>query len=155
MTETKLCCACGKPEGEVLFDDTRQICRLCRTQKHEIKTSATYGAYLNKLHINSKSANKRGTRTKNHEYEIVLHDLIHLWEKQGGRCAISNVFLTHHKDGSGKKEFNASIDRISNAKGYTLDNVQLVAYRINLMKHALSEDMFYWWIKTINDFSCD
>lgn len=89
------------------------------------------------------------------QWAITSDDLILLWEKQKGRCAISGVFLTHHKDGSGYKDYNASIDRISGEKGYTPQNVQLVCYRINIMKHTLPEDMFYWWVKTINDFSCD
>ena len=89
------------------------------------------------------------------EFTITKEDVVGLWDKQEGRCAISGVFLTHHKDGSGTKEYNASIDRISGEKGYIYQNVQLVAYRINIMKHTLPEDMFYWWVKTIHDFSCD
>ena len=56
-------------------------------------------------------------------YEITPEDVIALWEKQDGRCAISGVYLTHHVDGSGKKEYNASIDRISGDKGYTIHNI--------------------------------
>ena len=68
---------------------------------------------------------------------------------------MSGVYFTHHKDGSGNKEFNASIDRIDPGGNYTKNNVQLVAYRVNMLKHTLTEDMFYWWIKNIHDFSCD
>lgn len=61
--------------------------------------------------------------------------------------------MTHQRDGAygdGKKrDFNASIDRINPAGPYCLDNVQLVASRVNTMKHTLSQDMFLWWIKTI------
>ena len=94
-------------------------------------------------------------RVNDHVWEITPQDLIDKWEEQGGRCAISGVILTHHIDGGGHKDFNASLDRISPEHGYTADNVQLVAYRINIMKHSLSEDMLFWWIKTIHDFSCD
>jgi len=74
-----------------------------------------------------------------------------LWYKQEGRCALSGVHLTHHVDGRGVKEFNASVDRINNDVHYEPQNVQLVAYRINIMRHTLSEDMFWWWVKTIHD----
>ena len=65
------------------------------------------------------------------------------------------VALTHHLDGSGAKEFNASIDHANNDQGYSRDNVRLVAYRINIMRHTLSTDMFWWWVKTIHDHSCE
>jgi hypothetical protein len=63
--------------------------------------------------------------------------------------------LTHHLDGSGRKDFNASIDRIDSQMGYVPGNVQLVAGRVNLMKGTLGVDMLYWWVKTIYQHSCD
>lgn len=63
--------------------------------------------------------------------------------------------MTHHHDGSGLKDFNASIDRIDNQLGYIPGNVQLVAYRTNILKQTLSTDMLYWWVKTIYEYSCD
>jgi hypothetical protein len=33
--------------------------------------------------------------------------------------------------------------------------VQLVAYRVNIMRHTLSMDMFWWWVKNIHDVSID
>ena len=155
MTELRVCAKCNRDENQVHIDAGRKNCANCRTHERQKRQSASYEAYLNALFINAKSAVKRGARTQEHSWELVSADLPLLWEQQKGRCAVSGVFLTHHKDGSGAKDFNASIDRISNVKSYTFENVQLVAYRINLMKHTLPEDMFYWWIKTINDFSCD
>ena len=63
--------------------------------------------------------------------------------------------MTHHVDGRGAKEFNASIDRVNPDKGYTPQNIQLVAYRVNIMRHTLSMDMFWWWVKNIHDASID
>ena len=88
------------------------------------------------------------------EFTITAEDLISLYREQEGRCVVSGVILTHHKDGHGNKEFNISIDRIDNTLGYTLDNVRLVAYRLNMMRGGLTNDMFYWWVRTINDFTC-
>jgi len=138
------------------FREGRNNCMACRNAQLEERISGSYEAYLRNLYTHSKSNIKCGRRAKSGlDWEITPEDLINLWEKQQGRCAISGVYLTHHKDGTGYKEFNASIDRKCGDKGYTLHNVQLVAYRINIMKHTLSEDMFYWWVKTINNFSCD
>jgi hypothetical protein len=152
---TKMCPSCKQTLDESEFSKGRVICGQCKTEKAISGISASYETYLRNLYSKSKSNVKRGMRGPEVTFEIEPEDVIALWEKQNGKCAISGVYLTHHLDGSGKKEYNASIDRISGDKGYTIHNIQLVCYRINIMKHTLSEDMFYWWIKTINDFSCD
>jgi hypothetical protein len=87
------------------------------------------------------------------EYGITTEDVIDMWEMQGGKCALSGVLMTHQRDGTygdrKKKEFNASIDRINPQGPYVRENVQLVAARVNTMKHTLGEDMFMWWVKNI------
>jgi len=110
---------------------------------------------LRNLYSKSKNSNKRDPRAANRDWHITYEDLVEKWTEQGGRCALSGVYLTHHVDGSGVKDNNASIDRISQDVGYTAANTQLVCYRVNIMKHNLPEDMFFWWIKTIGDFTCD
>ena len=148
--------SCNKQLDVSEFREGRNTCMACRTTQKENRVSASYESYLRNLHTHAKSNIKCGRRSKSElEWDITPEDLVNLWEQQEGKCAISGVYLTHHKDGTGTKEFNASIDRKSGDKGYALHNVQLVAYRINIMKHTLSEDMFYWWVKTINNFSCD
>jgi len=151
---TKVCASCKKALEESDFPSGRKTCATCKIKKAANRISKSYENYLRNLYSKSKSNVTRGLRGFV-TFEISPEDVIALWEKQDGRCAISGVYLTHHVDGSGKKEYNASIDRICGDKGYTIDNIQLVCYRINIMKHTLSEDMFYWWVKTINDSSCD
>lgn len=154
-TTTKKCLSCEKTLEVSEFSTGRNTCRACKAQNYKSKVSGSYESFLRHIYTQSKSCIKSGKRNGDLEWSIELDDLISLWEKQDGKCALSGVYLTHHKDGSGHKDYNASIDRISGEKGYTYHNVQLVCYRVNLMKHTLSEDMFYWWTKTINDFSCD
>ena len=149
------CTSCDRPIPQDSSQTGRKRCQPCKIKKAQIRISASYENYLRNLYSQSKSNARPGKRGADHKWELAPEDFIALWEKQKGRCAISGVFLTHHKDGSGTKDYNASIDRISGEKGYTVDNTQLVCYRINIMKHTLSEDMFYWWVKTINDSSCD
>lgn len=149
----KECSACHRALALKEFDaGNNNICRACGKRKTEARVSDTYRSYLNNLFNQSKSRNKT---SRNIDWQITLDDLTALWEKQEGRCAISGVFLTHHKDGTGHKEYNVSIDRIQNTRGYTPQNTQLVCYRANKLKGDLPEDMFYWWVKTINNFSCD
>jgi hypothetical protein len=89
------------------------------------------------------------------QYDLTKEDVVDLWETQNGKCALSGVLMTHQRDGTygdrKKKEFNASIDRINPNGPYVRQNVQLVANRINTMKHTLSQDMFMWWIKNIHE----
>jgi hypothetical protein len=127
----------------------RRMCQACTATKAQRNRSSSHELYLSNL-----LAKLRYQRSKTHDFTIDKTDLLNLWEVQQGKCAVSGVTLTHHSDGSGVKEFNCSVDRINNLVGYHASNVRLVAYRVNIMKHTLSEDMFVWWIKTIYDNSC-
>lgn len=155
MPKTKQCISCGKDKELKQFPSDRNMCKACKSHNKSLAASANYETYLGQLFINSRSKASGPQREHIREFTLTKQDVIDLWDCQKGRCAISGVYLTHHRDGTGTKEFNASLDRITNTKGYTKNNVHLVCYRVNIMKHVLSEDMFYWWIKTIHDFSCD
>jgi len=153
------CTHCGnvKPASE-FTPKNQSTCRACVTDAVSQRASNTYQAYCRRLVVNARSKSKRGVRNNgalSGSFNINEEDVIKLWEKQKGQCALSGVFLTHHRDGQGAKEHNASIDRINPTKGYEPKNVQLVALRVNVMKSTLGEDMFYWWVKTIHNFSCD
>ena len=156
METIKVCKKCGieKPDSdfpEYRKGRTKNTCKRCADAVHRKRTGSTYHGYLTSLCSKARSARK-GTEIK---FEINSDHLIELWEAQNGRCAISNVHMTHHSDGRGRKDFNASIDRIVPELGYTIGNVQLVCDRVNTMRHTLSMDMFYWWVKAIHEFSCD
>ena len=157
--DKRLCTLCKKELPLDQFEQypsgsCRRQCEPCRMQhkqrKRHMVMQQSHEAYLKNLYSKLKS-----TRKKTHPWSLVPDDLINIWVKQAGKCAVSGVALTHHRDGSGVTEFNASIDRINNEQGYSRDNVRLVAYRINIMRHTLSTDMFWWWIKTVHDHSCE
>jgi hypothetical protein len=121
----------------------------CVTLQRARKTSATPESYLRVLNVQLKSQRLK----QDIEYGITTEDVIDMWEMQGGKCALSGVLMTHQRDGTygdrKKKEFNASIDRINPQGPYVRENVQLVAARVNTMKHTLGEDMFMWWVRNI------
>lgn len=155
-TDTKVCVRCKEAKPADAFQKygkakRKNTCLACETFLMTQRVGSTYQTYLTKLHQQSKSK-RSGTEVAFH---ITVEDLIDLWEAQEGRCALSGVLMTHHKDGQGRKDFNASMDRIIPDRGYILGNVQLVCDRVNLMRHTLSMDMFYWWIKCLHDQSCD
>ncbi|MAK71188.1 MAG: hypothetical protein CMF19_03955 [Idiomarinaceae bacterium] len=132
----------------------RKICEPCRmkhkSRRRHMVMDGSPEAYLRQL-----VSKLKHTRKKTHDWMLTPEEVFELWDEQNGRCAVSGVTLTHHLDGSGAKEFNASIDRINNEEGYSKINVRLVAYRINIMRHTLSTDMFWWWVKTVHDYSCE
>jgi len=156
MDIIKVCIKCGieKPNSdfpEYQKGKTKNICKRCSTAAHQKRAGATYHGYLTALCTKARSARKKSDIP----FEIDHDYLIELWEQQNGRCAISNVHMTHHSDGKGRKDFNASIDRIIPELGYIHGNVQLVCDRVNTMRHTLTMDMFYWWVKAIHEHSCD
>lgn len=149
--ESKTCTNCKQELPAEQFEvfkkgGVRSICNKCRNHRR-VKDPRGYLARL----CSKLKHSRKGT----HEWALTPDDLMHLWEKQNGKCAVSGMNLTWHVDGRGHKEFNASIDRINPDAGYTPDNVQLVCYRVNIMRHTLSVDMFWWWVKNIHDHSIE
>ena len=154
LPSSRLCTSCNKvrklSQFEKLKDGSyRGVCIACQLAQRARKTSATPEAYLQMLNIQLKSHRSK----QDIQYELTTEDVVDMWEAQGGRCALSGVLMTHHRDGAlgdvKQKEFNASIDRINPQGPYVRENVQLVVNRVNTMKHTLGEDMFVWWIKNI------
>ena len=152
---TKTCISCGKARNTNKFSQNfklkngkpgfRNVCRDCDSLRKKKFISSTPYTYLTKVHTQSKSK-----RSKDMEWLITAEDLHDLWDEQGGRCALSGIFMTYGKDGNGVKEFNASIDRIDSSKPvYSRTNVQLVTYRVNIMKHTLTEDLLLWWCRNL------
>jgi hypothetical protein len=149
-----MCTSCNKVKLLSQFEtfkegQVRGICQQCVTLQRARKTSATPESYLRVLNVQLKSQRLK----QDIEYGITTEDVIDMWEMQGGKCALSGVLMTHQRDGTygdrKKKEFNASIDRINPQGPYVRENVQLVAARVNTMKHTLGEDMFMWWVRNI------
>ena len=117
------------------------MCLACKQKIDRTRISASYESYLRNLYSHSMSSVKGGKRNKEIVWDITPEDVIRLWEKQDGRCALSGVYLTHHKDGSGYKDHNASIDRISGEEGYTYQNTQLVCFMYVCMHVCMYESL--------------
>lgn len=113
--------------------------------------SATPQTYLTRLFGQLKHARTKKEKVKV-GWDIELEDVLELWDKQEGKCALTGLFMTYHKDGGGRKDLNASIDRINPEIEYLVTNIQLVCSRANVLKHNLREDELYWWAKNIVEF---
>ncbi len=162
--KTKVCLYCGEAKPLSDFgpiakaqndtDGTGKVnrCNSCVTNRRMYKNSQDPVYFLRDLYSKHKSATVKKAK---HEWTITVEDVIACWDFQKGRCALSGVYMTHHHDRGERKEFNASIDRIRSTEGYTIDNIQLVCARVNIIKNNLDEASLYWWVKNIYDFSCD
>ena len=148
----KKCEACGKKLSDNQFEILdkkypRNICRNCTNAERNKSRSKTPESYIR--HLYSQLKYSRGKKNPEMEWNIEPENLISLYKKQKGRCALSGMLMTYAKDGAGRKEFNISIDRIHPHRGYIASNMQLVCHRVNIMKHTLTEGDFWWWCKNI------
>lgn len=127
-------------------------CNKCSQRQRNIRISATPDSYLRVVFNSAKHQATSGKRKK--DWTLEVEDIFEIWAKQEGKCALSGVLMTYARDGQGSKDLNVSIDRIDPTLGYVTGNVQLVSYRVNLMKHTLTEDVFFWWVRNLYNFSC-
>lgn len=83
-------------------------------------------------------------KKQNLQIDIDLNFLLELYEKQSGKCKLTNLNFTFEKRKSGKNynPFNPSIDKIDYSKGYTKDNVRLVCTIVNLALNTFGEENF-------------
>lgn len=75
---------------------------------------------------------------------VTRDELMEMWSRQGGKCAVSGVRMTWGGGGGrGGLPTSISIDRIDSNGGYDVGNVRLVCYCINCFKgcHMNDEDM--------------
>ena len=74
--------------------------------------------------------------------ELSKDDIVNLYNKQGGKCALSNEMLTYYSgskltDNNYETRFNISIDLINPKENYTLNNVQLIGNTIYKMNNKV------------------
>lgn len=81
-----------------------------------------------------KRAQQKAKTPERRIFTITVEDVVALWDKQNGRCAISGMPMAHEF----KNLRSVSIDRIDSDLGYTLDNIQLVCQWVNYAKNRYS-----------------
>lgn len=76
---------------------------------------------------------KRGTLA-----QFSLEDLSYVWDKSGGRCAVSGLEFSCERIGIGqaRRPFAPSLDRIDPTKPYPRENVRVVAQVANFAVNA-------------------
>lgn len=131
-------CSCGVKRPIELSSLNRggsESCWDCAMSKvRDVKPVPT--AYWHKIRL---GALRRGI-----PFTLTETCLETLWEKQGGRCALSNqpiCFARTRRQWSQRKT-TASLDRIRSEQGYEIGNVQWVHKNVNNAKQAMPESDF-------------
>ena len=96
-------------------------------------------------------ANNLIKKSKRRAFEKIFYNLKsehinYLIKKQKNKCCYTNIKFKYLDI-----NYRPSIDRINSAKGYTLENIELVIKPINIMKMEMSKDEFLNYCKLIKN----
>ncbi len=75
-------------------------------------------------------------------FSITMEYIWGLYEKQGSKCAMTDLFISFCPNYNHRYKQTASLDRIDSAQGYVEGNVQIVHKVINQMKSFLGSEEF-------------
>lgn len=81
-------------------------------------------------------------------------DLRMLWQRCGGRCAMTGLSFLETQIGTGRarKPFAPSLDRIDPEQPYSRDNCRLVCVSVNFALNAFGDDVFLKMAKAAVSF---
>jgi hypothetical protein len=133
----KVCNRCHRP-GRLA--GTSLICNSCRSANNKVTLSTHLRSYIMAL--------LRGGARRGERRDLTTGDVIAVWRRQRGRCALTGVLMTHAV-GSGACNTNLSIDRIDPLKGYTADNIQLTCAIANWMRREMSIGQYLDWCSLV------
>lgn len=85
---------------------------------------------------------RKRTNRKKREFNITIQQAWNLFLEQNRKCKLSNLPLMFGE--TNDKPRTASLDRIDSSKDYTIDNVQWVHKKINIMKNRLEQNYFIY-----------
>lgn len=154
---TKVCRRCNEEKVLGEFYPTKRpykfgrdlYCKLCTKQKQRDQRAADptkykvyqkHGSLRYKLTSLNRHARNR-CKARCLPYDIDYTYLLELWNKQEGRCALTNIDM---ETGSSipRKPFTVSVDRIEPSRGYTKGNVRLVCLIVNVSLGDFGEEAF-------------
>jgi uncharacterized C2H2 Zn-finger protein len=126
-------------------------CHICN-KKHQLKISreraSTINGYLKQL-VSTIYNDVR--RKKQGNPDVTLSQLLDLYNKQDGKCAISGIEmqLGDKRNGQHGNPYALSLDRIDSDKPYTIDNLQFLIDSVNTFKGQFDLDTMFFITKQI------
>lgn len=141
----KVCTSCHKKMDEDKFGTEKRgnkvyqinVCSSCKQDQRNKSISKSPKSFMQHLIWQLKSKRIK----EGYEWTITIDDLMKIYNNQRGICKLSGIELTHIK-GKGHIDTNISLDRINNDKGYTPDNIQIIAYIVNMMRRTMPVNEF-------------
>jgi hypothetical protein len=152
---TKICSMCKAEQDDVNFNACKtaiiglaSTCKKCSKNNVKKWLESDIKNFIKKIYLSCKhNCNKR---SKDLVFAITEEDILELYYKQDGKCALSGQILTKIAlEDKGVNKYNISIDRIDSSKGYTKDNIQLIGSIINIMKNDIKEEDFLLFVSSI------
>lgn len=155
-----------KTGGNLLYECQCNICNkilylrkdslLRRVNKPKCLCSKNYGLHgfkgYKEIYSTFWTNLKYQAKCRKLEFSITIEEAWDLFLKQDRKCAYTNMVIKHSHSHKTKNGNTASLDRIDSSKGYTIDNVQWVDNRVNMMKWKLKEEEFLDLINKIHKF---
>jgi hypothetical protein len=91
-------------------------------------------------------------RTRHHSnVEVTLEYISELFDKQGGKCALTGWDIVFGGGAKDWRETTASLDRIDSRLGYIEGNVQWVHKDVNIAKHDYPQNYFIELCRAVAD----
>jgi DNA-directed RNA polymerase subunit RPC12/RpoP len=117
-------------------------CRPCSSKEHRKRP------HINGFRPGDISRFRDGAAARGYEFALTVENVSEMWDKQGGRCAISGIEMC-------KRPRTWSLDRKDNSLGYTMDNVWLVEKRLNIMRNVFDVDEFIRLCEAVVEWNGD
>jgi hypothetical protein len=141
--------SCGPEVAVGRFDTEAEAIAAAADLLDRYKSAAVYAAAAavdKKLHLMKWAAYYRATtRARIYKHELMSREEFEvLWMRSGGKCELTGITFSTRPEGSPEAvwPWGASIDRLDNARGYELNNCQLVCIAMNLALHQFGEGVF-------------
>lgn len=153
---SKICSMCGLEQDVNDFnscktstDGLASNCKKCGIKKSRKWLESDVKNFIKRAFLSCK--HNCAKRNKDLEFCITELDVLDLYYKQEGKCALSGEKLTmisNLTDGE-INDYNISIDRKDSSRGYTKDNIQLIGAIINIMKNDIDQKDFLLFVSTV------
>lgn len=92
-----------------------------------------------------------GAQARNINFNLSQKEAWDLYIKQNRKCALSGIKIQFAKSAVDFAEYQtASLDRIDSSKGYSIDNIQWIHKRLNIMKLSDSQSDFINWCHKVS-----
>lgn len=151
---SKVMCKCGTTKlvsSHHLLNGRTTSCG-CRRDQYLKNTGKNNKTYTGHEEIRGKLWDKFkiGALRRGYKWQLTMEEAWTKFLSQNRKCALSGLSLSFGRSGKSEEQ-TASIDRIDNSKDYSIDNIQWVHKKINIMRNKLSIQEFQEMCKLVTN----